>query len=156
MKKFTSFFAAGLAFCCVTTSSATPGWWSGIFGNTDDDLIVTIGQTKYVLFKAYQHLEQELTSVGGAGQEITNLIGAFPSNAPSDDAPITSGQIKYLARPFYDRLRSVGFPLDYSGHPLGYPWTLNETDDRPQAPVTAGQLRSLVDFNLLHGRFPAS
>ena len=151
MKNFISSLTLGLGLFCLTSSnsSADPGWWEGIFGDTEDNVILCVGQAKYVFSQAKQHLDEKLACVGGAGDEIKDMVADFQSGASSDKAPIALGQLKYLAAPFYDRLREVGYTLDDSLHPQGYPWTEEETDDLPNAPVAVGQLRKVADFDLV-------
>ncbi|MEY2506446.1 MAG: hypothetical protein QOH01_775 [Verrucomicrobiota bacterium] len=78
---------------------------------------------------------------GGAGNAIHTLLDTWSAtNATSNDfAPINLGQLKALAKPFYDRLVAAGV-VDT------YPWltALNNPDDFTVANV--GQVKSLFSF----------
>ena len=140
--------------------AAQPDWWAdySLIDNSvrQDDAIATVGQAKHVVQKAYQYLEVKLASVGGAGAEVTALYNSYCANAPAnpnaDLQLLTIGQLKYLAKPFYDRLNSNEVSLDTSTmNPASvdiYPWTSDQMDDADLAFATLGQVKYTFSFDL--------
>ncbi len=133
---------------CIEASD--PGWWTDPAtriidpAHTDPDRghrsPANLGQLKHVAAMARAHLDTYLPD--GAGPEIDALVAAFDSPEQSDDdpyAPVLIGQLKALAKPYYDRLMTFSFDTRYSlqvhGLPPGwaydYPW--------PPAPPAMGQ-----------------
>ncbi|GAB5560518.1 MAG: hypothetical protein SynsKO_21650 [Synoicihabitans sp.] len=138
----------------VSVASA-PTWWTtrGVLeGGTqaNDFAAVNLGQVKNIAKKAYDELEA--TASGGAGTALDNLIAAWQA-APAqgmtrnDYASVNQGQLKNLAKLFYDRLAELG----YDGQPLGagqtYPWTDVTTDDNSFAAANIGQVKFLFSFD---------
>lgn len=131
-----------------------PAWWadqsvldSG--GTVNDYAAVNLGQVKNIAHKAY--LELEATAPGGAGTTLDNLIASWlasPGQGVSrhDYASINQGQLKTVAKLFYDRLAELG----YTGQPLTggqvYPWTDITTDDNSYAAANIGQVKYLFSF----------
>ncbi len=115
-----SLAAAGVAL------ASSPSWW-GFTVNPDVNsnyAPANLGQLKYMAAKAKMHLDASL--FGGAGSDIDDLIAGFgPANGSTytqaeldaNYAPANLGQIKYVARPFYDRMNAAGFDA------IGYPKT---------------------------------
>ena len=136
--------------------STQPDWWADYFlvdGSTPQDTaVVTHGQAKHAVQKAYQYLEAELSEVGGAGTAITALYTTYCTNAPTDAAndrlPLSIGQLKYLTKPFYDRLNSATVAFDTSVmNPVStdiYPWTVDQSDDADLTLATIGQLKFVL------------
>ncbi|WP_269524937.1 hypothetical protein [Coraliomargarita parva] len=137
-----------------------PDWWVD-YGLVDgsprqDDAIATLGQAKHVIMKAHSYLEVELSEVGGAGPWLDSFLSSFciqpPEDSGCDLVPLTVGQLKYLGKPFYDRLNSpfVGLDTrDMNRESLDiYPWTLDGTDDEDLALATLGQLKFVFSFDL--------
>ena len=98
----------------VVLLCAQPDWWTEYSlvneSTRQDNAVATQGQAKHAVKKAYQYLDAELIKVGGVGTEITalyiNYCTTAPTNAEDDLLPLSIGQLKYLAKPFYDRLNS--------------------------------------------------
>ena len=66
------------------------------------------------------------------------MIASLPQG--DNYLPINVGQLKEIARPFYDRLIAIGYTSQY-------PWVgVNETNDF--APVNIGQVKNLFSFDL--------
>jgi len=154
-----------ITLCLLILSStfafgAQPDWWTDyslVDGSArQDSAIATIGQAKHVIQKAYLYLEAELSEVGGAGAEVTSLYNNYCTTAPghsSDDLQLlTIGQLKYLAKPFYDRLNSA--TVDFKTSAMNsassdhYPWTVDNQDDADMALATLGQLKFAFSFDL--------
>ncbi|HEX7631047.1 MAG TPA: sugar-binding protein, partial [Lacunisphaera sp.] len=116
--------------------ASPPGWWAqrGVTtnGTPNDYAAANVGQLKQLAKQAYLEMEAQLP--GGAGPEITALINSW-SQPPTggvvrnDFAAVNHGQLKSVAKLFYDRLAQVG---DH-GAPLTsqqvYPWTADTSDD---------------------------
>ncbi|HAV14435.1 MAG TPA: hypothetical protein DCX06_13230 [Opitutae bacterium] len=153
----------GLFVCSLSGSSqllGIPEWWTD-YSLTDgstrqDNAIATLGQAKHAAQKGYLYLEAELAPVGGAGVEVFNLYSAYclvaPENAQNDSYALTIGQLKYLAKPFYDRLNSADVGWDTTSMNSAsidiYPWTVDQVDDEDLSPATVGQLKFVFSFDL--------
>jgi len=127
---------------------APPAWWTerGVLnGNPSDDYAAAnIGQLKHIASKAAAELNAKLLP-DGAGEEINNLVASW-SAAPAagvsrdDYAAVNLGQLKAVAKPFYDRLIAAGYTD-------AYPWgnSLQPTND--YAAANLGQLKNLFSFD---------
>ncbi|MDI1248811.1 MAG: hypothetical protein PSV13_08110 [Lacunisphaera sp.] len=136
-------------------AASPPAWWTQRAVTTgataNDYAAANVGQLKHVAKQAYLEMEAQLP--GGAGPEVTALINSW-SQPPAQDverndfAAVNHGQLKAVAKLFYDRLAQVG---DH-GHPLApgqvYPWTTDTTDDTSFAPANIGQVKFLFSFDL--------
>ena len=122
MKLFRNYLEATLAvFACILLGSAfaqEPSWWieKGI-GNTPSDNqanfnAANVGQLKYISKRAAEVLDSKLSDSGGAGPEISNMVNSFSGfdpSAPDENYKIANiGQLKYVAKKFYDRLFELG------------------------------------------------
>ena len=153
------------AFLCMLLGgllwSAQPDWWTGYSlidgaAEAQDDAVATIGQAKHAVQKAYQYLEAELAVVGGAGTEVTALYNDYCTSTPADPGndlqALTIGQLKYLAKPFYDRLNNAPVLHDTSTmNPAStdiYPWTVDQADDEDLSLASLGQLKFVFSFDL--------
>ena len=142
-----------IGLCAVTlfvsllaVSGAPPAWWSerGVVNGqpADDYAVANLGQLKHVASKAAAELNAHLP--GGAGAEIDNLVASWRA-APAagvtrdDFAAVNLGQLKAVAKRFYDRLISVHY-LE------AYPWANGQPDD--YASANLGQLKYLFSFDL--------
>ncbi len=151
----------------VFTFGDQPDWWidySLVDNSTppQDTAVATHGQAKHAVQKAYQYLEAELSEVGGADAAVTTLYTTYCTAASpdSDDLlPLSIGQLKYLAKPFYDRLNSATVDFNTSAmNPAStdiYPWTIDQNDDADLALATIGQLKFVFSFDLKLWLLPA-
>ena len=127
-------------------ASNYPGWWTArgvIVTNaavTNDYEAVNCGQVKWFATNAYVELETNLLT--GAGTSVAAVVSGFYST--NNYYPITAGQLKNLAAPFYDRLIQEGYTNSY-------PWTAATTDDLSYAMVNVGQLKKVFGFDLSDG-----
>lgn len=146
--------------CGACQLLGVPTWWTE-YSLTDssareDDAIATIGQAKHAVQKAFLYLEDELAPVGGAGLPVTNIYNTYcaaaPENPLNDASALTLGQLKYLAKLFYDRLNSVTVAWDTTSmNPASvdiYPWTVDQQDDADFSLATIGQLKFVFSFDL--------
>lgn len=129
-------------------TAQAPAWWasSGAVDSNlqaDDYRPANIGQLKHMASKAAAELNSKLS--GGAGAEINNLITSWTQPAASgvtrdDYAVLTQGQLKSMAKLFYDRLMAEGYASIY-------PWTPGTGDDDSYAAVNLGQLKYVFSFD---------
>ena len=143
-----------------------PAWWqiptegslelAYALGTPEADYSpVAVGQLKYLAAKARDELDAVLAPVGGAGPEITAMVNAFSSGAPSDHGVANLGQLKYLSSKFFDRFAAIGFAPGSAGWPTGmtlnpstgYPWAQNITPTNA-APANLGQAKNLFSWDL--------
>lgn len=181
MKLFRNYLEATLAvFACILLGSAfaqEPSWWieKGI-GNTPSDNqanfnAANVGQLKYISKRAAEVLDSKLSDSGGAGPEISNMVNSFSGfdpSAPDENYKIANiGQLKYVAKKFYDRLFELG--TDKIRYPHGmelisggadsssnkYPWpaisanpSAEEISENYKAALV-GQLKYLFSWDVL-------
>lgn len=162
-----------ISFSSLAYSSA-PQWWSQPWPSgtsnvlvspvlpADDYGVANLGQLKYSALRAYYYLEATLPA--GAGTEVEQIIAQFydlvngvPIVSPTTDdfAAVNQGQLKYILKPYYDRLLEYGY---VTWHMLGesgahgwsniYPWTPSTSDDSSYSPVLIGQLKFAFSFNI--------
>ncbi|PXA02932.1 hypothetical protein DDZ13_14615 [Coraliomargarita sinensis] len=160
MKKHFKIASLGLTLLSTLVFAAQPDWWteySLVDSNPrQDKAVATIGQAKHAVQKAFSYLEAELSSVGGAGAEVTALYQTFcaavPDSPDNDLQALTLGQLKYLAKPFYDRFNDPEVGIDtatMNPESTGiYPWTVDQEDDADLALATVGQLKFVFSFDL--------
>ncbi len=129
-------------------STNLPPWWI-LRGVADlqtprDFAPVNQGQAKWMATKTASEFDAMLTP-GGAGTNIATLIASFsPTN---NHLPLNLGQLKALAKPFYDRLQSAGATNAYpAGMVAPYPWPAG-TATNDFAMANLGQLKYVFSFN---------
>jgi len=123
-------------------TNAFPSWQNGDYPTPDDYAAANIGQLKQMASTAATELNANLP--GGAGSAINGLINQWnqpppPGGARDDFGVLNVGQLKSVAKLFYDRLIAVHC-LD------SYPWTGANADDYAAANV--GQLKNLFSFDV--------
>jgi YD repeat-containing protein len=157
-------------------AGTNPGWWTESIGDKkviDPSLQLpstnfapaNLGQLKHMALQAKRYLDRDLASVGGAGAGVNARVGEFydiANNAPivvtgvtNNKAPANLGQLKHIAKPFYDRLIALGVDtramLRSHGAPTWeyhYPWTPETTDDVNKAIANLGQLKWVFCFSM--------
>ncbi len=129
--------------------------WPDDFSTASDFVAVNQGQLKAIATAAYDEFEANLA--GGAGSDIFNLIKQwFEKNTDGtlalqdgkrvplvtantqSYAMVNIGQLKSVAKPFYDRLIAAGLRSDY-------PWQLKITGNNLCA-ANIGQLKNVFSF----------
>lgn len=156
------------------TAGDPPLWWTnrGVISSAPQNNfgVANLGQAKWMAEQA--HTELGATVPGGAGFALANLFPAKPGSP--DDAwyeaqkkPLNIGQLKALARPFYDRLNGISpdwvkaqmkdnglttlgihyFQDQTSGY--YYPWNPATLPAENYKPANIGQLK--VVFSLRFG-----
>ncbi|MFH1499408.1 MAG: sugar-binding protein [Verrucomicrobiota bacterium] len=129
-------------------NAPTSPTWENDYPKPDDHAVANIGQLKHTAVKAAEAMNHSIASVGGAGSAIDNLVADFVAAGSSevDYTPANLGQLKEVARHFYERLNAIG----YVGPPLAsgsvYPWTGVNPDDYAMANL--GQLKHLFSFDI--------
>ena len=125
---------------------AAPAWWSQrnvLVQNAlaDDYAAVNQGQLKNIAQAAVAEMDAKLP--GGAGAELHSLIAGWssPTAQTNDFAPVTLGQLKAVAKPFYDRLIAAGLATQY-------PWTNTPNQPDDFAIANVGQVKKLFGFDL--------
>lgn len=149
--------------------AAPPAWWSDPQTQVldtanpatleDNYAPANLGQLKHVAKQAKAHLDANLP--GGAGTSISTVVAGFGGNLTAEQrlanyAPINLGQLKSVAKPFYDRLLSVSYDtkanLIAHGYPSSwtsnYPWSPTTPVEENYAPANLGQLKMAFSFNL--------
>ena len=131
----------------IILQAAAPGWWtsSGVLtpgAQANDFAAVNQGQVKMIATQAAAELDAYLP--GGAGDAVHALVNSWatPTAQSNDFAPANLGMLKTVAKPFYDRLISVG----YTG---AYPWigpSVPPANDYAAANI--GQVKNLFSFDL--------
>ncbi len=122
-----------------------PIWWTsrGVLTTdpADDYAAVNQGQLKHIATQAFDELEDNLT--GGAGQDLTNLIGSWetPGSGVDDFEVINLGQLKNVSSLFYDRLITEGVENEY-------PWANSQDPADDYAMANLGQLKNVFSFEL--------
>ena len=116
-----------------------PQWWieRGVIDTnaaSKDFAPVNQGQVKLIAYQAHLEFNQKL---GGASPAISNLIAGFSTS--NNYLPANLGQLKYLAKPFYEQLITEGYALDF-------PWDGLLAKD--YAIANQGQLKNLFSFDL--------
>ncbi len=149
----------------ISADAASPSWWV-LSGTANNYAPANLGQLKYIAKQAKSHLDSNV--VGGAGTGISTLVGSFEPRTgqgytqPEIDAflaenyaPINLGQLKYVAKPFYDRLLAAGYDTKanliargLTGWTHDYPWDPETPPEENYAPANLGQLKLVFSFDL--------
>jgi hypothetical protein len=128
-----------LALLAGNLFAGNPQWWitRGVVDtNTTprDFAPVNQGQVKQIAYKAYLEFQEKL---GGASPAVSNLIAGFSTT--NNYLPANLGQLKHLAKPFYEQLIAEGYAPDF-------PWAGLLAKDH--AIANQGQLKNLFSFDL--------
>jgi hypothetical protein len=132
--------------------TAPPPWWqrSGAVDTTvspSDYAVLTVGQLKSLATAAAAEMNAIVPLIphGGAGTVIQARINGWRATSASgqgnDYAAATVGQLKTVAREFYDRLGDLNFSLPY-------PWRAPTAADNDYALATVGQAKTVFAFDL--------
>lgn len=141
----------GLTACTIVLQAVPPAWWlqRGVTipnASANDYAAVNMGQLRHIAKQAVY--EMNATLPGGAGPLLNEIVASWTPEAVvgTNYAAVNHGQLKTLARKFYDRLAEVG----YSGPPLltgqSYPWTADTADDDNYAIANIGQVKRIFSF----------
>jgi|GEM_PF-5829976 len=158
----------------ASSQAAPPAWWSDsqtqiLAGTSDNHAVANLGQLKYVAKQAEKYLNLKLAPAGGAGDTIRQMVSNFEplegqeyteaqiaALRKENYAPINLGQLKAVAKPFYDRLQVLycdpkamlithGYPSNWG---FLYPWNPATPTSENYGPVNLGQLKMVFSFDL--------
>ena len=122
-------------------TQGNPGWWTeyGVVETNvpNDFAAATQGQVKWIAHCAAAMLDAQLPTVGGAGTTLSNLVSSFTQT--NNAIPVTIGQLKNTAAPFWMRLAEFGVSTNF-------PWTGEGVNDFALANI--GQVKSMFSFDL--------
>jgi len=125
-------------------------WWyeRGVLNANqmpEDFALVVQGQLKWMVLNAYEEFEAKLP--GGAGSEITTLVNSFANT--DNYTAVNLGQLKNVAKPFYNRLWALGMTNSYpQGVTTQYPWNSLTNTPNDYSSANIGQLKYLFSFEL--------
>jgi hypothetical protein len=117
----------------------------------EDYAIVNQGQLKQMALGAFEEIQTKVP--GGAGARLTEAADAWSwvdnqnirrprvQSSTEDYAPANVGQLRWMAKPFYDRLIEVG-------RASGYPWSAPGQEAEDYALANIGQVKNLFGFDL--------
>lgn len=162
-------------FLALSTAApaADPTWWAarGVTTNAPQSNLspATIGQAKHMVAMALAELQPRLAAptFQALQADVATIVSLAVPATPDDFAKqkqvLLVGQLKALARPFYDRLRALDAPwvnqnmslasirlLEPGSNPLSYspyPWSVTTTDDSNYSPATLGQLKAVFSLH---------
>lgn len=132
-------------FCLMTsavTQTAYPEWWlsRNVITNsavTNDYSFVNTGQLRWIAAKASDEFNEYLTN--GAGAAISNMVASFTQS--NNFNVVNVGQLKNVARLFYDRLIAEGYTS-------AYPWPVPpSTNVNDYMIANVGQVKNLFSFD---------
>ncbi len=165
-----------IAFLALATfaQAADPAWWTtrGVkTGSAAGNLApATVGQAKHMAAMALAELETRIPAPAFTALEAdVNAVAdlSVPNPLPADwderhRAPLLTGQLKALAKPFYDSLGTLqsdwlfmemGMKGLLVSEPGGgafaespYPWTESVADDANMGPASLGQLKAVFSL----------
>lgn len=168
-----------LALTCLLsfhslTHAADPGWWTsrGVVSGSpaSNRSPATIGQAKHMVKQALAEMQVRLPAgeYSTLQAEVAGIVDLTLPVTPADfekqRSVLLVGQVKAMARPFYDRLRALNpawvnskmyqnnirvlesdlAPNTYSP----YPWSVTTADDKNKAVATIGQLKAVFSLPL--------
>jgi hypothetical protein len=126
----------------VNPTNSSPSWPAS-YPTSDDYSALNEGQLKNMATQAYNELQYRLPSsiwLTPQGQALTSLITVWNPSSGDAYAVVNLGQLKTVAKPFYDVLAQAGYPNST------YPWTGIGADDYSAANI--GQAKHLFSFDL--------
>jgi hypothetical protein len=159
LKPAAALLGAGLIAQGLMAQAAAPEWWTlrgalNASATPDDYAVLNQGQLKQLAFQARNELNYQLP--GGAGTAVNALIDAWltppglPAPQPDGYASVNIGQLKNVAKLFYDRFAQINYrEVPLYGLPAGqtYPWSPATTDDSDYSLASIGQAKFLFSFD---------
>lgn len=148
-------FAALACLLSIPAKAAPPVWWTersvlNPNATKNDFGPANVGQVMSIGSRAYEELQSKLpatTWATPAGQALGAMVSGWVSPEgynTNHEAIINQGQLKTIARKFYDVLIQIG-------HSSAYPWTADKSDDASYAPANIGQVKNLFAFDMTNG-----
>ena len=172
--------AASVITAASSAHASIPAWWAQTdVASGADSAPANLGQLRNLAKLAKTYLDANLP--GGSGQEITALVSSYqpPANATSaqlqaiNNANVTAinlGQLRSVAKLFFDRLHLLGldtkqnliahgYPDKWSG-PSGwsgyYPWDPSTTQSVTYTAANIGQLKAAFTYEISPLRPPVT
>ncbi|EIQ00389.1 hypothetical protein OpiT1DRAFT_04935 [Opitutaceae bacterium TAV1] len=147
---------SAVSFQIFSLFAQAPAWWGtrevlSPDAQPDDYAAANIGQLKHIATQAAAEMNAKLP--GGAGEGINALVTSWqqpPAEGVTRDdyAAVNLGQLKAVAKLFYDRLAAAG----YAGPPLAdgqpYPWPSDASGADNYALANIGQLKHVFSFSI--------
>jgi hypothetical protein len=148
----------------------TPAWWGNsqftvsgtspaVGGTANDYAAVNQGQLKNIAITSVNELNTDLAQFGGAGPALDAMELSLSSSTAhtSDFSVVNLGQLKALAKPFFDQLFSIGFSQTTGPLSSGtYPWANSVTPPNDYAIANIGQVKNLFDFDVTYSSEPGN
>lgn len=142
----------------TTPTNASPSWPSN-YPASSDFSVINQGQLKNMAISADSELESQLPlTVLSQTPAISlyNLVSGWitnPSSTANNYAVVNNGQLKALAKQFYDVLGSAGYTAGLGLQPVNwtsgaYPWSTNINTATDYAAANIGEAKYLFSFNL--------
>ncbi len=141
-RRFFYLSALILTWSCKGQALPEPNWWNTLKEPSqpvlDNHAAASAGQLKNFAHTAMLNMD----GYGyGAGDAIHGMVEAWLNDAAANNyTVVNAGQLKNVAKLFYDRLAELGMGL-----PEAYPWTDSEDNN---AAVNVGQLKNVFSFEL--------
>jgi hypothetical protein len=120
-------------------TNSSPNWPTD-YPISDDYAVINEGQLKNFATKAYNQLQAQVSSstwTNSPGLALTSMVTGWSTSTGDDYTAINLGQLKTVAKPFYDFLVQTGYAS-------GYPWTGLGADDSSAANI--GQVKNVFNF----------
>ena len=125
----------------LNPSNPTPNWPAD-YPTSDDYAVINQGQLKNFATQAYAELQAKAPAYvwsSSQGTALSSLVTGWSPSSGDAYAAINLGQLKTVAKPFYDVLIELGYPTIY-------PWTGVSADDYAAANI--GQAKNTFSFDL--------
>ena len=171
MKPSTLIPIATLALTLLSPA-ADPGWWAtrGVKNASSASNLspATLGQAKHMAAMALAELQPRLAAADYASlqADVATIVNLTPPATQADfdnqKQILLVGQLKTIARPFYDKLRALDTPwvnneiyltnsrvIEPGSSPPSYspyPWSVATSDDSNYSPASVGQLKTVFSI----------
>ena len=144
-----------------TDTNVTSPLWPTNYLVADDYAGLNSGQLKTLASCAFDELQEKLPYVvwqgytNAPGVKLSSLVTAWSTNLVSGDnyAGVNQGQLKAVAKYFYDVLGEAGYVVGHGLPPSGwtngaYPWTASTNAPDAYAGANIGQAKYLFSFDV--------
>jgi hypothetical protein len=150
-----------------TNPTNTSPTWPGDYPTSDDYSAINQGTLKNLALGAITELQAQLPAAvltNSNAVALQNLISGWVTNPATNAdsyAAVNQGQLKYLAKQFYDVLGTGSYTAGLGLQPTNwtsgaYPWSTNSGAD-PYSLANIGQAKCVFSFDLTapEGQVPA-
>jgi RHS repeat-associated protein len=135
-----------------------PPIWPSDYHTADDYAALNQGQIKFMATNAYSEMRLRLpaaTWTNAPGLALESIVTNFTVIGPNTDAyaAVNHGQLKHLAKHFYDVLNVAGYTAGQGFAPTNwtsgaYPWSGSTTSADHYAAANLGQAKHLFSFDV--------